>query len=142
MSAQPGDGRQFESPARREFTVSGLPRPVSHYAHAVQWNDLVFVSGLFALDHAGSVIAPGEITEQARTIHDQLELLLDACGSSMRQVVSVRYFLTDIKDRAALNTVRQVAFGDARPASTLVEVSALAVEGLVVEVEAIAGLDR
>jgi enamine deaminase RidA (YjgF/YER057c/UK114 family) len=53
-------------------------------------------------------------------------------------VVKVTTFLTDIGDRAAVNTVRQEVFGDARPASTLVEVSALVLPGFLIEVEAVA----
>ena len=47
-------------------------------------------------------------------------------------------YLTDIDDRARINPVRQEVFGDARPASTLVEVSALAVPGAKLEIEAVA----
>jgi enamine deaminase RidA (YjgF/YER057c/UK114 family) len=53
-------------------------------------------------------------------------------------VAKVSVFLTDVGDRAAINPVRQRVFGAARPASTLVEVSALAVPGARIEVDAIA----
>jgi len=53
-------------------------------------------------------------------------------------VVKVTVYLTDIADRARINPVRQEVFGDARPASTLVEVSALAVPGAKLEIEAVA----
>ncbi len=47
-------------------------------------------------------------------------------------------FLTDIGDRALVNPVRQEVFGDARPASTLVEISALVIPGARIEVDAVA----
>jgi len=53
-------------------------------------------------------------------------------------VVKVTVFLTDVDDRARINVVRQEAFGEARPASTLVEIAALAIEGARIEVEAVA----
>ena len=54
-------------------------------------------------------------------------------------MLKVTVFLTDIADRARINPARQAFFGDARPASTLVEVSGLAIPGMKVEIEAIAG---
>ena len=51
---------------------------------------------------------------------------------------SVTTFLVDIDDRARINPVRQEVFGDARPASTLIEISRLAVPGAKLEVEAVA----
>jgi 2-iminobutanoate/2-iminopropanoate deaminase len=50
----------------------------------------------------------------------------------------VTVYLTDVDDRPKINPVRQEVFGDARPASTLVEVSRLAVPGAKVEIEAVA----
>ena len=47
-------------------------------------------------------------------------------------------FLTDVGDRASINQVRQKVFGEARPASTLVEVSALAIPGAKIEVDCVA----
>jgi 2-iminobutanoate/2-iminopropanoate deaminase len=55
-------------------------------------------------------------------------------------VVKVRVFLTDVNDRQAVNEIRKEFFGPALPASTLVEVSALVLPGLLVEIEAIAGI--
>jgi hypothetical protein len=55
-----------------------------------------------------------------------------------RDVVKVTVFLTDVNDRTAINPVRQEFFGDARPASTLEEISRLAIPGATIEVEAVA----
>jgi enamine deaminase RidA (YjgF/YER057c/UK114 family) len=64
--------------------------------------------------------------------------VLTAAGCGFADVVKVTVFLTDIDDRPRINPVRQEAFGDARPASTLVEVPRLAVEGAKVEVDCVA----
>jgi 2-iminobutanoate/2-iminopropanoate deaminase len=66
--------------------------------------------------------------------------VLDAAGATMADVLKVTVFLTDINDRAAINPVRQEFFGDARPASTLIEVSKLALPEMKVEIEAVVGL--
>ena len=64
--------------------------------------------------------------------------VLEAAGATFADVVKVTVYLTDIEDRARINPVRQEVFGEARPASTLVEVSALAVPGAKLEIEAVA----
>ena len=67
-------------------------------------------------------------------------LVLAAAGATFADVVKVTTFLVDIDDRARINPVRQEVFGDARPASTLVEVSALVLPQFLIEVEAVAVL--
>jgi len=65
--------------------------------------------------------------------------VLEAAGLTARDVLKVTVYLTDIEDRARINPARQAFFGDARPASTLIEVSGLAIPGMKVEIEAVAG---
>jgi len=69
-----------------------------------------------------------------------MNLILDAAGAKFSDVLRVTVYLTDVNDRKAINPVRKEYFGDAKPASTLIEVSALAVPGMKVEVEAVFGL--
>jgi 2-iminobutanoate/2-iminopropanoate deaminase len=64
--------------------------------------------------------------------------VLAAAGCTFADVVKVTVFLTDIDDRPLVNPVRQEAFGSSRPASTLVEVSALVIPGARIEVDAVA----
>ncbi len=122
---------------RREFRVSGLPEPISHYTDAVLVGDLLFVSGCVPVDANGSLV-PGDVVTQAQQVFRNIGLVLDAAGAGFGDVVKVTVFLTDIDDRPAVNTVRQEVFGASRPASTLVEVSRLAIPGARIEVEAIA----
>jgi enamine deaminase RidA (YjgF/YER057c/UK114 family) len=67
-----------------------------------------------------------------------LAAVLDAGGASVADVVKVTVFLTNVDDRPLINPVRQGVFGATRPASTLVEVSRLAIPGAKIEVEAVA----
>ena len=61
-------------------------------------------------------------------------------GCAFDDVVKVTVYLTDVDDRTRINPVRQEVFGDTRPASTLFEVSRLAVPGAKIEVECVAAL--
>jgi 2-iminobutanoate/2-iminopropanoate deaminase len=125
---------------RVEMRVSGLPEPLSHYTDAVRFGDILFVSGLAPLDENARLIGEGDVVAQARQIHVNLEKVLAHAGASFADVLKVTVFLIHIDDRPKINPIRREYFGSALPASTLVEVSALAVPGMLIEIEAIAGL--
>lgn len=125
--------------ARQEYQVAGLPTPISHYTDAVRFGDLLFVSGLTAHDAEGRLV-DGDAAMQTRRILENLSLVLSGAGASFADVLKVTVYLTDISDRTLINPVRKEFFGDFRPASTLVEVSALALPGMRVEIEAVVGL--
>jgi 2-iminobutanoate/2-iminopropanoate deaminase len=123
---------------REEIRVPGLPEPISHYTDAVRVGDLVFVSGCVPVDSDGRLVGEGDAVAQARQTLANVDAVLAAAGCSFADVAKVTIFLTDVDDRALINPVRQEFFGDARPASTLVEVSRLAIPGARIEVEAVA----
>ena len=117
--------------------MPGQPEPISHYTDAVRAGDLLFVSGCVPVDGSGALV-PGDVVAQARQVFANVGAVLEAAGAGFADVVKVTVFLVDIDDREAVNTVRQETFGATRPASTLVEVSRLAVPGALIEVEAVA----
>lgn len=125
---------------RQEIRVEGAAEPISHYTDAVRFGDLLFVSGVAAFDGDGNVVGKGDPVTQTRVILQNIRDALQAVGADMCDVLKVTVFLTDIGDRAAINPVRKEFFGDAKPASTLFEVSALAVPDMLVEIEAVAGI--
>jgi reactive intermediate/imine deaminase len=124
---------------REELDVPGQAAPISHYAHAVRAEGaFLFVSGVVPVDAQGQLVGGDDVVLQARAVFRNLEAVLGAGGAGLADVVKVTVFLTDVDDRPLINPVRREAFGCARPASTLVEVSRLAVEGAKIEVEAVA----
>ena len=125
---------------RKEVRLPNLCEPISHYTDAVRFGNLLFISGMMAVDKDQRVIGEGDVVVQARAVFGILQQVLEAEGASFADVLKVTVFLQNIEDRAKINPVRQAFFGDARPASSLVEVSKLAFPGLLVEVEAIAGI--
>lgn len=125
---------------REELRVAGLAEPISHYTDAVRSGGLLFVSGIVPVDGEGKLVGEGDVVEQTRQVFRNMELVLRAAGCGFGDVVKVTTFLLDIGDRARINPVRQEVFGDVRPASTLVEVSALAVPGALLEIEAVAAI--
>lgn len=123
---------------REEFRVGALAEPISHYTDGVSGGGLLFVSGIVPVDAEGRLVGEGDVVAQATQVFESIGTVLAAAGCSFGDVLKVTIFLTDIDDRRLINPVRQAVFGEARPASTLVEVSALAVPGARVEVECVA----
>jgi 2-iminobutanoate/2-iminopropanoate deaminase len=123
---------------REEIRVPELAEPISHYTDAVRAGDLLFVSGFVPVDGEGHLVGGDDVVAQARQVLANLGAVLATPGATFADVVKVTIYLTDIADRARINPVRQEIFGEARPASTLVEVSALAVPGAKLEIEAVA----
>ncbi len=123
---------------REEIRVDGQAEPISHFTDAVRAGELVFVSGIVAVDGEGRLVGGDDVVEQARQVFRNMGDVLAAAGCGFADVVKVTVFLTDVEDRPRINPVRQEVFGDARPASTLVEVPRLAVEGAKVEIECVA----
>jgi 2-iminobutanoate/2-iminopropanoate deaminase len=126
---------------RRELMVDGLAPPISHYADAVAAGDSLYISGIVPIDADGNGVGD-DFVAQVRQIFANMRLVLAAAGAQPSDVVKVTVYLLDVDDRPLINPVREEFFGDARPASTLVEVSRLAVPGARVEIEAIAHLPR
>ena len=125
---------------REEIAVPGLLEPISHYANAVRFSNMLFISGLTPHDEAGKLVGENDAAAQADRILRNIQKVLTAAGASFADVLKVTVFLTDLSDRVRINPVRQKYFGSARPASSLFGVTGLALPGMRVEIEAIAGI--
>jgi enamine deaminase RidA (YjgF/YER057c/UK114 family) len=118
--------------------VDGQPKPFSHYCHVVKAGNQIWVSGTVGIAADGSI--PDGVVEQFEIAIANMDACLKAVGAGAEHVVKVVVYLTDVDDRGKINPVRQRYFGAHRPASTLVEVSALVAPELKVEIEAQADL--
>jgi 2-iminobutanoate/2-iminopropanoate deaminase len=121
-------------PAITRLMLDDQPAPVSHYCHVVRAGNHIWVSGTVGIAPDGSV--PEDVVAQFDLALASLDACLKAAGGSAEHVVKVTVFLTDVIDRKKINPARQRYFGEHRPASTLVEVSALVLPSLKVEIEA------
>lgn len=127
---------------RVEIRLPGMDEPISHYTDAVRFGDTLYISGVAPLDAQNQVVYRDDVLGQADYVLATMGRILAQAGGSFADVLRVTVYLIDIKDRPRINPIRQKYFGQTRPASTLVEVSALAVPGMLVEIEAVAGLGR
>ena len=115
------------------FMVKGELEPVSHFCHSVRAGNLIWVSGVVGMRADGSI--PDDTVAQFDIAMDALDACLRAAGGKPEHVVKVQVFLTDIAERTSINPRRIDYFGENRPASTLVEVSALVDPRMKVEIE-------
>ncbi len=113
--------------------VEGQMAPVSHYCHSVRAGDLIWVSGIVGMTADGYI--PQDTAAQFDIALEAMDACFRAAGGRPDTVTKVQIFLTDIADRAVINPARIAYFGDHRPASTLVEVSALVDPRMKVEIE-------
>ena len=105
------------------------------YSRAVKLGKNVFVAGTTAVDEAGNVIGDNDPYQQASFIYKKIDKALNEAGSSLKDVIRVRTFVTDIKRWEEVAKAQGEVFEEIRPAATLVEVKALVRPELLVEIE-------
>jgi enamine deaminase RidA (YjgF/YER057c/UK114 family) len=115
------------------------------YTHVVvsERRRTVYVSGQVASDSEGNTVGEGDYTAQAERVYENLRVALAAAGATFTDVTKMTVYVVGLSPevRAEVGAVRARFLPTVPPASTLVGVSALAVPGWLIEVEAIAALD-
>ena len=107
-------------------------------SQAIRVGDLLFVSGQAAIDDAGAIVGVGDFDRQAEQTFRNLQRVLEAGGSSLEHVVKVTIFLTDMANFPKIVELRGRWFTPPWPADSIVEVRALALPELEIEIEAVA----
>jgi 2-iminobutanoate/2-iminopropanoate deaminase len=126
------------SPTRRRISSPQVPEPPpGTFSRAIQVGDQLFVAGMTANSPQGAE-GGDSMYEQTRAVFRKIQALVEAAGGTMNDIVKMTGFVTDIRRREDYLRARQPFFTADPPASTLVEITALAAPGLIVEVEVMA----
>lgn len=125
-------------PPHTLIRAEGLSEPISHYSDAVRSGNTIYVSGQASLDANGNLVGRGDVVAQTRQTLENMKTVLAAAGATLDDVVKVTVYLANRDDRPKVNEVRKECFKANRPASTLIEISRFAIEGMLIEIEAIA----
>lgn len=117
--------------------TGGAPAAIGPYSQAVAADGLLFCSGQIALDPETMEMVGATAAEQAHQVLENLEAVLRAGGSSLKDVLKTTLYLADMGDFTAVNEVYAVAFGEHRPARATVAAAGLP-KGALVEIDAVA----
>ena len=129
--------RQFINP---KGAANSVPRGYSHVAKIKNPGTFVYVAGQGPINDKLELIGRDDIEAQTRATFQNIKRNLEAAGASFHDVVKMNIFCTDIKTQQwPIRNVR-AEFIDTEnpPVSTMVEVSKLAIDGMLIEVEVVA----
>lgn len=120
----------------------GWPRYARYtFPPAVRRGNLLFISGVTAVDDDGVLVGEGDIVAQARYIYRRIEEVLRAAGGSLADVAQTTDYITTTDGYRATADVRREVFGDRFPAATGVIVAGLLRPGALIEIDAVAVLE-
>ena len=128
---------------KRQNISSGVKwEDIIGYSRAVKIGNVIEVAGTTALDEEGNIVGPNDPYIQTRYIIAKIEKALNSAGASRTDVVRTRVFTTDISRWEEIGRAHGEFFREIKPASTMVEVSALINPEMMVEIEATAILQE
>ena len=123
-----------------KFCAAGVfdPPTYSQGIRVSQAQTILFLSGQVAYTAEGGVAYQGDFPGQARGAYAAIKAHVESQGGTMANIVKITTYVTDMKYRLDLAPIREEYFGKKGPASTLVEISALAHPDWMIEIEAMA----
>lgn len=113
------------------------PKAIGPYSQAIRTDTMIYAAGQTGIDPATGDLIPGGVEEQTRQVLTNLQNVIEAAGSSFKNVVKTTVFLRDMNDFAKMNAIYAEYFGENPPARSTIAVAGLPKGGLV-EIEAIA----
>ena len=126
--------------ARTIIQTDKAPQAIGTYSQAVKVDNTVYISGQIPLDPASMEVVAGGTEAQITRVFDNLSAVAEASGGSLKDVVKLTIFLTDLSCFPAVNEIMARYFGEPYPARAAIEVSALP-KGVEVEMDAVLVLE-
>jgi|SRR6185437_11445178 len=125
----------------KKITTAKAPSAIGPYSQGIVTNGFVFTAGQIPLDPVAGKIVEGGIIEQTNRVMENLQEVLAAAGASWNDVVKTTVYLHDLSHFPTVNEVYGKWLGDARPARSTVQVTALP-RGALVEIDAVAVVSK
>jgi enamine deaminase RidA (YjgF/YER057c/UK114 family) len=123
---------------RTNYSSGSKWEDIVGYSRAVKVGNLVEVTGTVASGDDGKVVGENDAYTQTKYIYEKIESILKRAGASMKDVVRVRMFVTDISRWQEYGRAHSEFFKDIKPCNTMVEVRALIEPAYLIEIEATA----
>jgi len=124
---------------KKIISTDRAPQAIGPYSQAVITHGLAFLSGQIPLDPATNQLIEGDIAAQTGRVLENLKAVLEACGSSLAQVVKTTVFLKDMGEFSRMNEVYGRYFSESPPARATVEAARLA-RDVLVEIDCVAAV--
>src|SRR5262245_45463008 len=120
---------------KQYYSTASKWEPIVGYSRAIRVGDQIFVTGTTATDESGGIVGVGDAYAQTVQVIRNIERALTALGAGLKDVVRTRIFVTDISQWEEYGRAHGEFFGAIRPCATMVEVSRLIDERMLVEIE-------
>ncbi len=120
---------------RRNITTGAPWEDIVGYCRAVHINDTVEISGSVAIDEKGQLVGAGSPYEQARFIIQKAQRILQPLGFALTDVIRTRIYVVDISQWEEVGRAHGEFFKDIKPATSMIQVSALIGPEYLVEIE-------
>ncbi len=123
---------------KKIIRTDNAPAPIGPYNQAVQYGDMLFISGQIPMDPKTGDLVQSDIKAETKQVMENLKAILDEAGMSFGNIIKTTIFLMDMGQFAQVNEVYGSYFGEGAPARETVQVSGLP-KGVNVEISMIAG---
>lgn len=112
-------------PKRRIVGTPNAPQAIGPYSQAVRYGDLLFVSGVIAIDPKTGALVSGDIEAQSRQVLENIKAIVEAAGMTLGNVIKTSVFMKDLGDFSRFNENYGEYFADFPPARETVQVERL-----------------
>ena len=121
---------------KKPIFTNKAPEALGPYSQAIQWGDVVFISGQIPLIPSTGELNDASFSDQANQVIDNLEAICIEAGASLDHILKLTIFLTNLEKFDVVNKIMERRFSEPFPARATVEISKLP-KGVEIEMDAI-----
>tara|TARA_Y100000996_G_C22497265_1_gene632883 strand:- start:800 stop:1183 length:384 start_codon:yes stop_codon:yes gene_type:complete len=125
---------------KKPIFTNNAPKAIGPYSQAIQWGDVVFVSGQIPLIPSSGELNNKTFNDQASQVIDNLEAICEEAGGGLNNILKLTIYLTDLTKFDAVNEIMSKRFSEPFPARATLEISKLP-KGVDIEIDAILSIE-